>query len=182
MNQSQVSVLLILQELGIKYQMESLVDRLIVQKGIYLAQAAGIDLGHYFNWYLRGPYSPNLTGDVFDATQNYDAAAVIKRWELDATTRTKLAKLRACLAPPPSLDQSVWLEFMASVYFLIDRRQVPAADPDLLISQLAKYGKAFTRSQAVEALRRLRAIVMGAGQPAHPLYLPGDIEPFELGG
>jgi len=156
MNRRQVSALLMLKELGIKYEMESFDERLSVQKSVYLAQAAGADLGHYFNWYLRGPYSPSLTQDVFDAIQNFDADASTQGWELDAATRARLVTLRTSFDPPGALPQPSWLELLASVHFLIDRHQVSAADPDSITTQLARFGKTFTRDQVSEALQRLR--------------------------
>lgn len=157
MNRRQVSGLLVLKELGIEPQMESFADRLSVQKSIYLAQAGGIDLGHYFNWYLRGPYSPSLTQDVFDAIQNYDANAVTQTWELDNTTRVKLAAIRGIFDPPQDLERPGWLELLASVHFLIERKQVVNAEPDVLRAQLAKYEKHFTLEQVAESRRRLQA-------------------------
>lgn len=156
MNRRQVSALLILQELGIKYQMETFSDRLSVQKAIYLVQAAGTDLGHYYNWYLRGPYSPSLSQDVFGAIQNYDVPAALKEWDLDSATKARLGKLRSCLQSPPQLELSSWLELLASIHFLVERRQVEAVDEDALTEKLLKYGKRFTRDQVVEALSRLR--------------------------
>ena len=120
MNRRQISALLVLRELEIKQQMESFDERLSVQKSIYLAQASGVDLGHYFNWYLRGPYAPSLTQDVFDAVQNYDMAAMSQGWILDEKTRSKLSKLRQGFEPPESLSKPSWLELLASVHFLID--------------------------------------------------------------
>lgn len=157
MNRRQVSALLVLKELGIKSKMESFADRLSVQKGVYLAQATGVDLGHYFNWYLRGPYAPSLTQDVFDAIQNYDTGAASKGWQLDPKTRTTLSKLRQSLKPPATLAHAawLWLELLASVHFLIDRKQVLTRDPGTLTSQLAKFGKRFTRTQVAEAVQRL---------------------------
>lgn len=39
-------------------------DKLIVQKIVYLAQESGIDLGYDFEWYLRGPYCKEISGDA----------------------------------------------------------------------------------------------------------------------
>lgn len=38
-------------------------DRKRLQKAIYLAQIAGIDLGYRYGWYIKGPYSTDLTRD-----------------------------------------------------------------------------------------------------------------------
>lgn len=40
-------------------------DRLFYQKLIFLANEKIDDLNYNFNWYKRGPYSPNLTKDLF---------------------------------------------------------------------------------------------------------------------
>ena len=39
--------------------------RLRLQKTIQLLQSFGIDLGYRYNWYLRGPYCPELAKDGF---------------------------------------------------------------------------------------------------------------------
>jgi uncharacterized protein YwgA len=40
-------------------------NRLVYQKIIYLLQYSGVNLGYRFNWYIRGPYSPELTNVIF---------------------------------------------------------------------------------------------------------------------
>jgi hypothetical protein len=117
-----------------------------------------VDIGHYFSWYLRGPYASSLTQDVFEAIQNYDADKATDEWELDAKTRAKLTKLRRALAPAPELglEQPTWLELLASVHFLIDRRQT-ARDPVALTSQLKKFRKHFTRPQVTAAVHVLKS-------------------------
>lgn len=156
MNRQQISTLLVLKELGIKYRMESFDDRLCVQKTVYLAQAMGATLGHHFNWYLRGPYARGLTGDVFDAIGGYDPDSFLQRWVLDAEMKEKLAVLRPQLEAPAGLDQPKWLELLASVHFLLDRHQVsPSADAGELRERLEKFKKPFSESQIAEALRRL---------------------------
>lgn len=156
MNQKQVGALLVLKELDITHRMESFEDRLSVQKSIYLAQAAGVGLGHFFNWYLRGPYSPTLTQDVFDAIQNFDPSTALQGWELDKATRARLTALRGSFAPPAGLAKPSWLELMASVHYLIDRNQAEGGDADTLRCQLAKYNKVFSTPQVLEAMTRLR--------------------------
>ena len=46
-------------------------SRLILQKTIYLMQEFGLNIGYPFSWYLRGPYSPNLTRDAYELVKNY---------------------------------------------------------------------------------------------------------------
>lgn len=40
--------------------------RLKFQKTVHLLQSFGVDLGYYYNWYMRGPYCPDLTKDGFE--------------------------------------------------------------------------------------------------------------------
>jgi hypothetical protein len=151
-NRQQISVLLALKDLGITQRVESFDDRLSIQKSIYLAQAAGANLGHHFAWYLRGPYSRDLARDVLDALQCDDLATETVGWELDDATRAKLSTLRAALEPPATLPKPSWLELLASVHFLIDRKQVPSMDSAAIETRLRKYDKTFPEVQVQEAL------------------------------
>lgn len=158
MNRRQISALLVLRELGLSERMESFEDRLSVQKGVYLAQASGADLGHYFNWYLRGPYASSLTQDVFDAIQNHDVDMATHNWELDKTTCSKLSALRDSFSPPGELSKPAWLELLASVHFLIERQQVATPDAHTLRATLVKYEKVYTIDQINAGVERLRGV------------------------
>ena len=48
------------------FDMSSFSGRLLFQKTVQLLQSFGIDLGYRYNWYLRGPYSPDLAKDGFE--------------------------------------------------------------------------------------------------------------------
>ena len=48
------------------FDMDTFDGRLRFQKTVQILQAFGIDLGYYYNWYLRGPYCPDLTRDGFE--------------------------------------------------------------------------------------------------------------------
>jgi len=54
-----VALKLLLDEFG-GFSIESLDDRVRLQKAIYLIQLTGIDLGHRFTWNVCGPYSTEL--------------------------------------------------------------------------------------------------------------------------
>ena len=47
------------------FDMDTFDGRLTFQKTIQLLQSFGINLGYRYNWYLRGPYSPDLAKDGF---------------------------------------------------------------------------------------------------------------------
>src|SRR5207253_11490502 len=65
MNASRIELALVLHHLDVPIDLRTFSNRLNVQKKIYLAQIAGIDLGYRFGWYIRGPYSTGLTQDAF---------------------------------------------------------------------------------------------------------------------
>ena len=48
------------------FDMATFDGRLRFQKTVQLLQPFGIDLGYYYNWYLRGPYCPDLAKDGFE--------------------------------------------------------------------------------------------------------------------
>jgi len=43
----------------------SLDTRVILQKKVYFLQEFGCKLGYNFGWYLKGPYSTDLTRDAY---------------------------------------------------------------------------------------------------------------------
>ena len=49
--------------------MNSLMQRLLIQKKIYLTQLTGLDLGHRFSWHIHGPYCRELTSDAFQLVE-----------------------------------------------------------------------------------------------------------------
>ena len=58
-------VIAFFKELGFRFDISSFDDRLLAQKLICLLDLKGIDLGYSCSLYVRGPYSPDLTRDLY---------------------------------------------------------------------------------------------------------------------
>lgn len=58
-------------ELGFNPDIAKFDDRLIAQKLVCLLELKGIDLGYSCSLYVRGPYSPDLTQDLYAFTREF---------------------------------------------------------------------------------------------------------------
>ena len=129
---------LFLKELDVPATIDTIDDRKLVQKAVYLGQLSGVDLGYRFGWYLRGPYCPSLTVDYYklsDALESEGAECTGK--ELRGSIRRDLQRIKPILAPPAGvpLKQPEWLELLASVHFLqrISRMSLDEARNELKV-------------------------------------------------
>lgn len=59
-------------ELGFTFDISRFDDRLIAQKLVCLLELKGIDLGYSCSLYVRGPYSPDLTQDLYAHTREFE--------------------------------------------------------------------------------------------------------------
>lgn len=152
MTPRQIAAVLTLRELGIEPKLAVFKDRLVVQKTIYLAQAAGVDLGYFYGWYLRGPYCSPLARDLFAALEDPQGAdEVVERFELDDTSRKRLAALEPLIAVnQPALARR--LELFASVHFLVQRKQVPDGTATAVSERLRVFGKDFEEAEVERAM------------------------------
>lgn len=164
MDRRQIASLLVLNELGSKPVLDSFADRLILQKTIYLAQAAGLDLGYYYGWYLRGPYCSDVADDFFAArTDPNGVDDALAHWELDGKSKKKLDSIKSLCgkeAIPPVVDgkaieRARWLELLASTHYLISRGQVKSYGPKAITAKLKGFNKNFSENQVSESLHRL---------------------------
>jgi len=62
-------------------------SRLILQKTVYLMREFGLNIGYSFSWYLRGPYSPNLTRDTYELAKIYSEVPPVKFAEPNKESR-----------------------------------------------------------------------------------------------
>ncbi|MGD0817828.1 MAG: hypothetical protein ABR986_05440 [Methanomassiliicoccales archaeon] len=51
---------------------ENFEDKLVIQKIVYLIQLKGMRTGYAFNLYVRGPYSPDLTSDIYEHSEELE--------------------------------------------------------------------------------------------------------------
>lgn len=158
MNRRQISGVLVLRELGIQPSMEQFEDRLIVQKTVYLAQAAGLDLGYHFGWYLRGPYCSSVADDMFAARADPNGVDdAIARWSLDEETKVRFGPLQALIGAVDR-DLANRLELLASVHYLIERKQVHDHSPDAITERLQAFGKPFNQEEVGAAIKSLTGV------------------------
>jgi hypothetical protein len=156
MERQQIGLKLTMNALGLPARLESFPDRLILQKAVYLSQAAGVLLGYHYNWYLRGPYSPSLTRDAFavaaELAQGSDEG---QGWRLDETSLQRLEDLKPLLNDQEPDQRARHLELLASVHFLLQTGQGRSTSPEELGDVLRRYGKDFTAQQIRQAIEEL---------------------------
>jgi uncharacterized protein YwgA len=157
MDRQQVGLKLALDALGIPIRLGSFDDRLTLQKAIYLAQAAGVQLGYHYNWYLRGPYSPGLTRDAFaihaELAQNVDDS---QGSTLDPTSLDRLRKVRERIEQVERRRLPFELELLASVRFLQQSPAARSSDASGLRAILNRFGKSYSVEQIQHAVEELK--------------------------
>jgi len=126
---------------------------LVLQKASYLAQAAGVNLGYYFSWYLHGPYCSSLAKDAFAMSDELDARSdELDGWQLDQGTISTLARVLALIGDSRVQEPAKRLELLASVHFLVARKGFSASDISILTQALQRFGKNFDESEVASAL------------------------------
>ena len=156
MDRQQIGVKLTIDGLGLPFRINIFQDRLIMQKAVYLAQAAGVNLGYYYHWYLYGPYSPSLTRDEYAIAMAISADMdESNEWKLDDKSSQRLENIKGIFAEPDRDKLAKNLELLASVHFLIDRRQVSKVDTRRIIATLARFNKDFSEEDVQKALGEL---------------------------
>lgn len=146
---------------GIK--IDAFSERLKLQKYIYLVQQVAIDLGYRHSWYVHGPYSPDLTETAYQYVASksyYDKIYKKQKYGVSTTGKEKLDIINRLLKNIPGLDETSWLELLASIHYLKkfafsnDKGEI---SNDEVHEKLQAYGKdQFKRdivSKACEALK-----------------------------
>lgn len=57
-----------------RFNVDSFLSRLRLQKYVFIAEAYGIDLDWGYNMYIRGPYSPPLARDYYQLSEEHTFA------------------------------------------------------------------------------------------------------------
>lgn len=158
MDRQQIGLNLTLKTLDYPLSLETFDNRMAIQKVIYLCQAAGVHLGYRYNWYLRGPYSPDLTRDAFALrsirNSEFDDTMGCK---LDDESILKLGNIKPLWQAKPEGDRPCWLELLASVLFLrrsYDGRGKDAAGLQQILVRNEKHFSEADVRQALEELTR----------------------------
>lgn len=112
---------LVLDNLGVPKDISNVQARKRIQKAVYLAQLK-LGLGYQYNWYLMGPYSPDLTSDYFSLKDAMNAESGEKESQsLKPEYESRLKQIRPLLSAPSDfpLSEDDWLELLASVHYLL---------------------------------------------------------------
>ncbi len=122
MNSARIELKLVLDQAGIdNISLDTFSQRFNIQKRIYLIQIMGYDLGYRYGWYLRGPYSRNLTVDAFTLRDELNAEEKdYAGFKLSPESTERIGKAKELWDVPNGLSVSndQWLELLASLHYL----------------------------------------------------------------
>lgn len=122
MDAARIELKLVLDQAGVDgSKLDTFSQRFNIQKRVYLIQISGYELGYRFGWYLRGPYSRDLTADAFtlrdellDGEKDFEGYTLAK----EGTERIDRARGLWNLPPNADVDNDQWLELLASLHYL----------------------------------------------------------------
>lgn len=120
MNPSRMLLKLVLDAIGQQLDLSSFDDRLRLQKAVYLTQLTGLDMAYRFGWYLHGPYSKELTADLFGLSEDIrEIAAPTEGYQLGPLAKQLTQKASVIWDGRPSeTSESDWMELLASLHYL----------------------------------------------------------------
>ncbi len=107
--------------------------RKIIQKTIHILREMGMNFRYSYNWYIHGPYSPQLADDVYEVENNkeyYDDEIAGYNYKAKATGT--IARFKELFES--RLKDDAWLELVSSLLFL--KKHYPTLDEKKLRENL----------------------------------------------
>ena len=127
--------------------LSSFSERLLLQKRMFLLSMSGIDLGHVYTWYIRGPYSPSLTRDAF-AVQEARGVGGTATVSLPPALVERLDYVRRQFGD--AWNDARKMELLASLSYLAKKYQTN--DADSLSDKLTSLKSHFAKGEAANAI------------------------------
>ena len=122
MNNSHIATAIAIRDLNC-FTLETIHDRILLQKKIYLAQDIGLSLGYGYSWYIHGPYSTDLTAVAYQIIPEGDTA--IENHSFKEPYASMIARVNslASVIDEQKLTISVvqWYELIASIAYWFKR-------------------------------------------------------------
>ncbi|MBE6776027.1 MAG: hypothetical protein E7543_07555 [Ruminococcaceae bacterium] len=122
MNNSHIATAIAIRDLGC-FSLESINNRILLQKKVYLAQDIGLPLGYGYSWYIHGPYSTDLTAVAYQIIPEGDTA--IESHTLKEPYASMIRKVNSLeqVIDEKCLKISVvqWYELIASIAYWYKR-------------------------------------------------------------
>lgn len=122
MNKSYIATAIAIRDLKC-YSLNTINDRILLQKKIYLAQEAGVPLGYGYSWYIHGPYSPDLTAVAYQIIPEGNTSIEEMHFkEPYASMLEKVNRLESVIGEE-NLELSIvqWYELVASIAYWYKR-------------------------------------------------------------
>ena len=132
---------LLVKDIG-NFSMEHFNDRLRFQKTVHLLQSFGIDVGYPYNWYVRGPYCPELTTVGFKLKDVIGNIPDIDVEFADKDYQTRYAKFKKFMQDKK--DDPAQLEIASSICFLHNETD---ADKDTVLRLTEGKMESFTMDE-----------------------------------
>ena len=127
MNKMDITKSLIFKGLNIDRK-ETLDERIMIQKKVYLLQQLGIDLGYQYDWYLKGPYSPTLIEYIHN---NHDLLNSIETagFSLNKEVIDKIKIVNNLITDKPrDIEESSWYELLTSILYTYNENHMWCID------------------------------------------------------
>jgi len=133
------------------FSMQTLRERIVVQKTMYFTQQLGAYLGYNYSWYVYGPYSPSLAKDAF---------AVWSVGKSETVSAADAAHLGGVLEQVEKFlgkrsKHAVWLETLGSLHML--SKLYPSESVRQLVARVLKKAPYFASAECEEAWSHLIA-------------------------
>ena len=145
MHKSQIATAIALRDLRC-YSLDTIDDRILLQKKIFLAQDIGLPLGYGYSWYIHGPYSTDLTAVAYQIIPEGCETLENKRFKKiyvamidkvnDLEKEIKNYKL--------NIDVVQWYELVASIAYWYRR---DCANQDAIIEKIKKTKPQYSEEQ-----------------------------------
>lgn len=116
MNSSYIATAIVLRDLNCT-SIETLNDRILLQKKVYLAQDIGVPLHYGYSWYIHGPYSTDLTAVVYQVIP--EGFGDLENKTLKEPYKNMLVKINNLdnQKQAAHLDSVRWYELLASIAY-----------------------------------------------------------------
>lgn len=135
-----------LKGLGFKPSIDSFEDRLKIQKIVYLLGLKGIKTGFSYRLYVRGPYSPDLTKEIY--TKREDVEKLSTDVKLSQSEEETLVELNELFQMKPSL-----LEVAATYGYFVTAEKL---DPISALKSVKKLKPFYSEAQIAVGISKAK--------------------------